>query len=94
MSIELRKEVEPYYVNGARPIAFADRPEVKRLFHEMVDSGITAPLVKPFDWEAPLVVIRKPNGGLRLCVDFPKLNRFVRVAVLMPPRLSVHFGRY
>ena len=31
MVIELKDDAEPYYVNGARPIPFADRPEVKKL---------------------------------------------------------------
>lgn len=78
MSIELKMGAEPFYVNGARPIAFADRPEVKRMLDEMVDGGIIAPISEPSDWAAPLVVIRKPDGSLRLCVDFTRLNRFVK----------------
>jgi hypothetical protein len=34
MVIELKDDAEPYYVNGARPIPFADRPEVKKLLDE------------------------------------------------------------
>jgi hypothetical protein len=31
MIIELKDDAEPYYVNGARPIPFADCPAVQRL---------------------------------------------------------------
>ncbi|KAI9560516.1 hypothetical protein GHT06_011451 [Daphnia sinensis] len=34
MIIELKDDAEPFYVNGARPIPFSDRPKVKRLLDE------------------------------------------------------------
>ena len=37
-----------------------------------------APVTEPTDWVHPLVVVPKPNGGIRLCVDFQKLNQHVR----------------
>ena len=30
------------------------------------------------DWCAPMVVVPKQNGKVRICVDFTKLNDFVR----------------
>lgn len=39
--------------------------------------GIIIPVTEPSEWEATLVVIRGPNGKIRLCVDHTKVNQFV-----------------
>jgi hypothetical protein len=78
MVIELKDGAEPFYVNGARPILFADRPEVKRLLDEFEAKGIIVPVTEASDWAAPLVVTRKADNSLRLVVDHTRLNRHVR----------------
>ena len=67
MVITLKKDAVPYYVNGARPIPFADRPQVKKKLDELVDKKITIPVTDPSDWAAPLVVMRKPDSSIRVC---------------------------
>lgn len=69
MIIELKDNAEPYYVNRSRPIPFADRPAVKRLLDEYEEKGIIVPLTEASDWAASLVVTRKADGSLRLCVN-------------------------
>ena len=32
----------------------------------------------PTDWVHPLVVVGKPDGKVRICVDLTKLNKYVR----------------
>jgi hypothetical protein len=78
MVIELKDDAEPYYVNGARPIPFADRPEVKKLLDGYGEKGIIIPMTEASDWAAPLVITRKSDGSLRICVDHTKPNRHVR----------------
>jgi hypothetical protein len=77
MIIQLQDDAVPYYVNGARPIPFADRPEVKQLLDDYVKQGLIAPGEEATEWAAPLVVLRRSNGKLRICVDHTPLNRFV-----------------
>ena len=78
MVIQLRDDAVPYYVNGARPIAFGDRPEVKSLLDTLVAKKVIEPVSDASEWAAPLVVIRNAKTGkLRLCVDQTRLNRFV-----------------
>lgn len=78
MVIQLRDDAVPYYVNGARSIAFDDRPEVKGLLDELVAKKVIEPVSDASEWAAPLVVIRNAKTGkLRLCVDQTRLNRFV-----------------
>lgn len=44
MKIELRDGAAPYAVNGARPIPFAYREEVRRMLEEMTGQGMIAPV--------------------------------------------------
>lgn len=78
MVIQLRDDAVPYYVNGARPIAFGDRAEGKNLLDDLVAKNVIVPVSEASEWAAPLVVVRNANSGqLRICVDHTLLNKFV-----------------
>lgn len=76
--IELKEDAVPYAVNGARPIPYAQWEEVKRMLDEMEVNDVVAKVTVPSDWVHPLVVVSKPNGKLRICVDLTKLNIHVK----------------
>jgi hypothetical protein len=78
MIMQLQEDAIPYYVNGARPILFADRPEVKQLLNDYLEQGLIAPVEEATDWAALLVVLRRSKEKLRIVVDPTRLNRFVR----------------
>ena len=44
----------------------------------LVKSGVIEPVDEPTDLCAPMVVVPKPNGNVRLCVDLTKFNEGVR----------------
>jgi hypothetical protein len=69
MIIELTDDATHFYVNGSRPLPFADHPAVKKLLDDYVEKKIICPVTEPSDWAAPLVVTRKSDGSLRICVD-------------------------
>ena len=46
--------------------------KVKQELREMLAEGVTEP--SQSDWESPIVLIRKKEGSIRLCVDYRKLN--------------------
>ena len=78
MIIQLRDDAVPYYVNGARPIPFSDRPAVKSKLDNLVSQGVIVPVTEASEWAAPLVVIRNAKTGkIRICVDHTRLNKFV-----------------
>ncbi len=78
MIIELKDDAEPFYVNGARSISFTDSPEVKHLLDEYVAKAFIIPVTEASDRATLLVVARKVDNSLRLCVDPTRLNRHVR----------------
>ena len=44
----------------------------------MVEKNIIAPIGdESTDWCHPLVIVPKPDGDVRLCVDLTKLNKFI-----------------
>jgi hypothetical protein len=48
-------------------------PLVQYELKKMLDAGIISP-TKHSSWCSNLVVVRKKNGGIRLCIDFRNLN--------------------
>lgn len=66
-----------------RPIHPSDREAVKQHLRELFDAGIIRESESPF--ASPLVLVRKKNGKIRLCVDYRKLNaRTIKDAYALP----------
>jgi hypothetical protein len=65
MTIEFMDDFVSYYVNGAHPIAYADRPEVKQIWDDLLATGIIVRVIEPSDWadtsavSTPRMVISK-----------------------------------
>lgn len=66
-----------------RRIPFGLEEKVDNLIQELVDKDIIRPSTSP--WNAPLVVIPKKNGDLRLTVDFRKLNSVTKRPIFPIP---------
>lgn len=56
----------------ARPIHPQDMDAVRRHLKELSDAGVIRQSESPFN--SPIVVVRKKNNDVHLCVDFRKLN--------------------
>lgn len=50
---------------------------VTQQLDDLKAAGVISPVSEPTDWAATLVVVRKPNGKLRIYVYHTCLNRFV-----------------
>ncbi|KAG5276960.1 hypothetical protein AALO_G00111880 [Alosa alosa] len=60
------------FKHRARPIHPQDVDAVKKHLQELLEFGIIRESESPF--ASPIVVVRKKNGSVRLCIDFRKLN--------------------
>ena len=50
--------------------------EIKRFLEENLERDFVVPSQAPF--ASPTLFVKKPNGGLRFCIDFRKLNNLTR----------------
>lgn len=66
-----------------RRISPNDYAEVKEHLQELQEAGVIRPSKSPF--ASPIVIVRKKDGKIRMCVDYRKLNsRTVRDAYPIP----------
>ncbi|KAH3766671.1 Transposon Ty3-I Gag-Pol polyprotein [Pelomyxa schiedti] len=61
------------------PIAlpmYRKAPEINRIIEEEVKKGLASGVIEPSvsPWAAPVVLVKKPDGTYRFCVDYRKLN--------------------
>lgn len=74
---------ETPFKHRCRPIHPEDREGVQKHLQELLDTGVIRESESPFS--SPIVVVRKKNGDIRLCIDYCKLNlRTVKDAYALP----------
>ena len=64
----------------------AYRDEVKKEITEMLAEGIIEP--SSSEWSFPMVLVKKKDGSLRLCVDFRRLNQVSECDAYPMPRID------
>ncbi|KAK4470026.1 hypothetical protein MN116_000056, partial [Schistosoma mekongi] len=52
-----------------RPVPYAALPIVEHELARLQESGVIEP-VNFSEWAAPIVIVKKPNGNIRLCADY------------------------
>ena len=77
MTIDLKPGYRPVAITAARAVPFAWREEVKAQLDDLQARGIIAPVDYPTEWCHGMVLVPKPAGGVRVCVDFTPLNKYV-----------------
>lgn len=66
--LQLRKDSRPVF-RPKRPVAYAMEEIVNKELDRLEGLGIISP-VDYSDWAAPVVVVRKANGQIRICGDY------------------------
>ena len=72
--IEIKDNVTPV-VTLVRKISLALKPKLETELKRMVDLDIITPVQKPTDWVNGLVLVKKPNGKLQVCLELRLLNK-------------------
>ena len=83
----------PIECGSARPIRLAPyriphayRKAVQQEIKEMLEGGIIEPSAS--EWCSPMVIVKKKDGALRICVDYRKLNSVSQVDAYPMPRID------
>ena len=50
---------------------------MKQELDAMEAQGVISKVQQPTPWSAGMVVVKKKNGGVRICIDLKPLNRYV-----------------
>lgn len=66
--LELIPGAQPKYIK-ARPIPFAYKDRLKEEIDKLLVEGVIEPVTFS-QWASPIVIVPKPDGRLRLCVDY------------------------
>ena len=65
-------------IHPPRRIPVSMRDKVKNELSRMVKEGIIKRVKKPTSWVNSMVVVTKPNGSIRICIDPRDLNKAVK----------------
>ena len=65
-------------IHAARRVPFALKDRLKSELDRMVNLDIIEAITEPTDWVSQLVVVEKPNGKLRVCLDPRDLNKAIK----------------
>jgi hypothetical protein len=67
-------------VPGTSPISIvpyrmsaSELGELKQQLEELLEKQFIRPIVSP--WGAPMLLVKKKDGSMRLCVDYRQLNK-------------------
>ncbi|PIO75616.1 hypothetical protein TELCIR_02323 [Teladorsagia circumcincta] len=67
-TLRLKKDAKPVF-RPKRPVPYAALPAVEKEFERLEANGVVSK-VNYSEWAAPIVIVRKSNGSLRICADF------------------------
>jgi len=75
--IPLKPTFKPYALHTARRVPISLRKEVEREIKRKESLKVISPIDGPSQWCAGMVVIPKPSGKVRICIDMKPLNENV-----------------
>ena len=77
LHLELDRTVSPVSL-PVRKFPFAMKEPLKQELDRLVKTGILIPVDVPTDWISSMVVFKKSNGKIRLCIDPKPLNQALK----------------
>lgn len=75
--IEMKDNAIPK-VQPPRRVPLTVRDKLKETLDIMEKQGVIESVVRPTDWVSSVVIVEKPNGSLRLCIDPIDLNSQIK----------------
>ncbi|XP_064470170.1 uncharacterized protein K02A2.6-like [Ornithodoros turicata] len=76
-TLALKQDAKPYAVVSPRRVPLPLFKKTREELERMRKLGVISPVDEATEWCAPMVVVPKPSGNIRICVDLSELNRHV-----------------
>ena len=86
-SIEVDDSIRPV-VNAPRRVPVPTRNKVHEEREQIVNEGVVTPVTNATYWVSSMVVVQKPNGQIRLCLDPAMLRSGVSTTPCRPSKKS------
>ena len=90
--VTLKEGAKAYALSVPRRVPIPLLPQVKQELENMEKTGVIFRVDQPTDWCAGMVVVPKPNGKIRICVDLSRLNDSVKRENFPLPRIDQSLG--
>ena len=87
-TIPLGHDATPYSIPTPRRVPLPLMKETQAELKRMEDLGVISKVERHTEWCSPIVVVPKPNGKVRICVDLTKLNKSVQRELHMLPTVD------
>ena len=78
INIKLKADTIPHQTYSPRHIPLPQLKKVVAEIRKMQKMGVIRKVDNPTEWCHPIVVVTKPSGDIRLCIDLTKLNTGVQ----------------
>lgn len=75
--IKIDQNITPT-IAAPRKVPLSLQIPLKNKLDELVNKGILKKVTEPTDWVSSLVIVKKPNGSLRICMDPSDLNKAIQ----------------
>ena len=75
--IEVDPKVEPI-VSPPRRVPLAQRKKLCSKLEEMEREGVIKKVEQPTEWVNPMIIVNKPDGSIRICMDPKRLNSAIK----------------
>lgn len=75
--IKLKENATPFALAVPRRVPLPLRGKVQEELNRMEAMGVISPIEEATEWCSGMVVVPKPNGKIRICVDLTRLNEDV-----------------
>jgi hypothetical protein len=75
----------PPVIHPPRHVPITIQPKLKEELDRMEKLGVISKVTEPTDWVSSLVVVEKPDGSIRICLDPKDLNQAIKRSHLQLP---------
>lgn len=85
--INLNENYKPV-IHSPRKVPIALQEKLKNKLKKLQDKGIIAKVNHITEWVNPLVIVNKPNGDIRICMDPKDLNKSIKREYFLLPEVD------